>query len=111
MAKRDKCRPWVENPIQFMYPTSDNWHPNFPRNCVEVSVYLYFNPDNIAHSFRDKVIRISIGGADDTGMEIDYEPSPAEYEATLEWVRHFVLYELPNPLTKKWLLEHGFQSW
>jgi hypothetical protein len=28
---------------RFMYPTSDDWSPNFPRNCVECKMYEYLN--------------------------------------------------------------------
>lgn len=109
MAKRNKIQTRIENPIRFFYPTSDGWHPNFPRNTVEISVYVYYNPDNIAKSIPNGMIRIVVRGADDTAMDKDIRLHISEYEAKLKELRFWLENSLPNPLTKAWLKTHGFQ--
>lgn len=93
----------IENPIRFFYPTSDDWSPNFPRNCVEVAVYAYYTSIDPNKG----MIRIVVRGADDTLMEKDMFLPESEYDNKLKEVQ-FWCNGLPNPLTKEWLRTQGF---
>lgn len=57
----------VETPIVMSYPTSDYLCPNLPRDTVEFRVHVWYN----VKSSDNGMIRISVSGADDTGMERD----------------------------------------
>lgn len=94
-------------PIVFFYPTSDDWHPNFPRDTVEIKVYAYHTSIDPAKG----MIRICVSGADDTGMNRDEVLPVSDYEARLKELKRWLDNDLPNPLTKKWLLSNGFQYW
>lgn len=93
----------IKNPIRFFYPTSDDWAPNFPRNCVEITVHVYYTSIDPAKG----MIRIVVRGADDTLMEKDYFLPESEYDSKLEEIKSW-LHKLPNPLTQKWLETQGF---
>lgn len=104
--KNNKQQTRIETPIRFFYPTADNWHPNFPRDTVEFRVHVYYN-DNKSSG----MIRICVSGADDTGMEKDIRLPPSDYPSKLEEIRHWCQYEIPNPVTKEWLLTKGGFHW
>jgi hypothetical protein len=70
-------------------PTTDDWYPNFERNTVECSLL----------KLRDGMFRVCIWGADDTGMERDFE-SQMDAKAMFK--------ALPNPVTRDWLKAQGF---
>lgn len=47
-------------------------------------------------------LRVSVWGADDTGMEQDFEPQDGP--------KAIALYEaLPNPIERRWLEDKGFK--
>ena len=95
----------IDNPIRFFYPTSDDWSPNFPRNTVEIKVYVY-------HTYIDPnkgLIRIVVRGADDTLMIKDEALSANQYDARVNELKIYLENKLPNPLTKQWLLNNGWQ--
>ncbi len=110
MGKPKKLQRRIETPIYFSYPTSDDWHPNFPRDTVEFRVHLYYNcyPEGTKP---DGMIRISVSGADDTGMERDERLPMSEYDKRLAEIRSWLEHKLPNPITKDWLRSQGFQMW
>lgn len=72
-------------------PTVDDWHPNFPGDCVRVSSYA--RPE-------ESWWRICVWGADDTGMERDFD-SVEKFEAALR--------RLPSVIAMADLLAAGFQ--
>lgn len=110
MNKNKKNRSRIECPIRFLYPTSDDWRPNFPRNTVEVRVYLYYNIQWVSRRDTNGMIRISIGGDNiNATMEKDEYLNESDYEARLEEIRKWCEYMLPNPLTQAWLRTQGFQ--
>lgn len=109
MNKKKKNRTRIECPIRFLYPTSDDWHPNFPRNTVEVRVYLYYNILWVHKRETNGMIRICIGGADDSTMERDEYLNESDYEGRLAEIRKWCEHMLPNPLTQAWLRTQGFQ--
>lgn len=71
--------------------TTDEWYPCFTGKRVKCSVMRL--------PTAPKIVRVCVWGADDDGMERDFE---SQAEAT-DMYR-----ALPEPLTKKWLTEHGF---
>ncbi len=94
---------WIELISRKMWPTSDDWSPNFPKNCVEFRVYLYQKPRNL--------IRVCVSGADDTGMERDEHFPMGGYEARLKEIEYWLEHKIPNPVTQEWLLQQGFKFW
>ena len=112
MPKTKKPRRVIEAHRDFMWPTSDDWHPNHERNTVRVrlsSQYVqgelaYRDSAGVAH---EAFARLSVWGADDTGMETDRYCSHVElFNALAELGR--LAAQFPNPLTKAWLTQHGF---
>lgn len=101
MVKNNKRR--IEHPISFFYPTSDDWSPNFPRNCVEITVHVYYTSIDP----KKGMIRIVVRGADDTSMEKDIFLPESEYDSKVEELKGW-FHKLPNPLTQKWLEIQGF---
>ena len=92
-------RPWLCTVIwQRQWPTSDDWHPNFPRDTVRITVYAYATG----------VLRAVVADADDTSMECDTPGVPeglhARAAAYVRWLER----ALPNPLTRDWLMSQGF---
>ncbi len=109
MGKRSKTSPWFEKILSFFYPTSDDWYPNFPRNCVEVRLSVSHNPDKVG-SIPNGRILIVVSGADDTSLEKDWFIEEAtERLSKVEELKIWLKFRLPNPLTKAWLKEQGFQ--
>lgn len=78
-------------PSKFL-PTTDDWYPNWPRGTVKCSLL----------DLRDKAVRVCVWGADDCGMERDYPHDEGDAAC-------YLYLNLPNPVTKQWLTEHGFQ--
>lgn len=94
----------IDCPIRFFHPTSDNWHPNFPENTIEIEVYLYYTSID-----KNKgMIRISVRGADDTSMERDEILPEAMYQQRLTEIQQWCK-DLPKPFTMAWLKENGFE--
>ena len=56
------------------------------------------------------VLRISVWGADDLGMERETTCSREALAATEAELLRFVQHELPNPLNRDWLRARGFES-
>lgn len=79
--------------LERYWPTTDDWYPCFPRNTVLVRVT----------SLRDGMVRCSVWGADDFGLERDLP------EQDLAKQVNFAL-NLPNPVTIEWLRGQGFWS-
>jgi hypothetical protein len=107
---KKKIRRRIESPISFLYPTSDDWSPNFPRDTIRIRVHLYYDCYPVG-TVPDGMIRISASGADDTGMEKDERLPMSEYDKRLEEIRYWCDNSLPNPITKEWLLNQGFKYW
>lgn len=100
----------IETPIQFFYPVEEDWYPNFPRNTVRISVYLYFNVKWVQKKRNTNgMIRIVVSGADDTAMAKDEYLNVSQYSNRLPEIQYWCDHSLPNPLTKKWLRENGFK--
>ena len=71
-------------------PTLDDWYPNYPRHTVRCS---------LVQLPTTKEYRVCVWGADDTGMERDfesYDEAKEEYDL------------LPNPITKDYLRIRDF---
>ena len=100
----NKSRPFIGHLDSFRHPTSDDWSPNFPRDCVEFQIYLYFSNEG-----SPSMIRVCVRGADDTGMEADFECKGNSIEV-LRYVLNW-LNKIPNPVSKAWLLSEGFRRW
>lgn len=80
-------------------PTTDDWHPNGPRNTVECCVYRDDARTTVPR--RGPVFRVTVWGADDTGMEAGFSSEKDAY----------LMYDsLPNPITMEWLRQKGFQN-
>lgn len=92
--------------MSFRYPTSDDWHPNFERNCVNISVVAYYNPTKAA-GLSSGLIKIVVRGADDTVMAKHISVPILSYDYELTKINLW-FGKFPNPLTQKWLLEQGF---
>lgn len=108
MAKRDKIKPNVRTVVSFTYPTSDDWFPNLPRNTVQVSMFLYENPDRVGH-WKHNHIKINVSGADDTCMARYEDVAEQNKEARVKELVFWLENKLPNPLTMEWLRKNGFQ--
>lgn len=104
--KKDKRQPHIKTTFEFMWPTSDDWSPNYPRNCVRFAVYAYHNPDNVG-VIPSGMIRLCVGGTDDSQMEKDIRLPETQYEEKLTEIKLWID-KLPNPVTKEWLLNQGF---
>ena len=109
--KKNK-KPIIDPVIKRFYlPTQDNWAPNYPRNTVMITFY-YLDKTNAACALKkwaeDLVwFKVTVWGADDTGMDIEFA---ALYKEKEFW-KEQILKELdrfPNPLNKDWLLNNGF---
>lgn len=107
--KRDKIRPTIETVVEMTYPTCDDWSPNHARNTVAIRVHLFRNPDKVGR-LPDGLIRTTVSGADDTGMERDIRCPISEYEAKVAEI-HAWIRTIPNPVSKAWLLGQGFRWW
>lgn len=62
-----KARKWGGKTYKIfeeMRPTPEDWYPNYPENMVRISAYW-----NVEKSWG----RICVRGADDTGMERDFD--------------------------------------
>jgi len=86
-------------------PTIDDWSPNHPRDTVKCSIFCI--PGNVlkrgAKPIRARgkpVYRVCVWGADDLGMDLDFTSQSAAEN---------MYNKLPNPITKKWLKEQGFE--
>lgn len=98
--KKNKPPPVIIERYETYYPTSDDWAPNFPRNTVRIAVMLWSSLT---------LVRVCIWGADDVGMEKDIVVLPSSANSIFEQQILFVNNNLPNPLTKEWLLDNGFK--
>lgn len=87
-------------------PTTDDWYPNYEKDTVKCSVFCIrgavLKRGNRSLRARTKPIyKVCIWGKDDTGMEREFSSlSGAEN----------MYNNLPNPITKSWLLENKFIS-
>ena len=68
-------------------PAVEDWYPSF--QCVRCSIM----PLSTGQT------RVCVWGADDTGMERDFD-TPEAAKAVYE--------EIPSPVTREWLEEKGF---
>ncbi len=110
MGKRDNSGSKSERILSFFYPTSDDWAPNFPRDCVEVSLSVYTNPNQAWGIKEHGRIRIVVGGADDRSMERDcIIEDEAERLAKVAELKYWLEHKLPNPITQDWLAKQGFR--
>lgn len=85
---------------QRMITVTDNWHPCFDENKVRLTLSLNF--------FRNYYVKLSAWGADDTGVEIEYDTS--DYD---DAVAHFATLEkfyesIPDGVNRRWFLRNGF---
>lgn len=87
--------------MQFYVQTEDDWYPNWENNIVLVTLSIL--------PTQSRTIRISVWGADDTGMERDEELPENNYDrlARIDWLKAYVL-AFPNPLNRDWLESNGF---
>lgn len=106
--KNKKTQNKINIHTEFFLPTQDDWYPNHARNTVRIRVHeIFMNSSKTKKSFWWG--RISIWGADDTGMEKDFDLSNNEQDRQEQIT--LILKEahsLPNPLNKDWLRGHGF---
>lgn len=77
-----------------MIKTTDNFYPNYENDMVEVKVRLC--------NYNGKYTKLSVWGADDFGMEI--EGKEEDFDRLKELYN-----QMPEPITKDWLLAHGFE--
>ena len=104
-AKRPKNRTPITTTLRERYmPTTDDWHPNFPRDTVLVRLIEYTAPSKDDQH----MLRATVRGMDDTVMEMDIRVPANELDATRTSLLHLVDHELPNPLTRAWLATRGF---
>jgi len=81
--------------------TTDDWGGNYPGDTVRVIVHELFGPPH-REWVKYHCVRIAVWGNDDGAMHKDL-PEHAWDEALAE-AKAF-----PEPITKKWLAEHGYQ--
>lgn len=106
MGKHKNPQQYIIKHAEFFLPTQDNWYPNFLRDTVRVRVYETLS---VRHLVCKYWARICVWGADDTGMEKDFELSFDE-ETRKAQIKEILkeANNLPNPLNKDWLSGHGF---
>lgn len=95
------------------YPTSDNWFPNYPNDCVKVTLSETKHKDSVT-------FRVCISGADDFAMYYDVDcvkgnKRPVGFEddcmtrhETLLYLLDLVDNKLPSKISIKWCEEQGF---
>lgn len=99
-----KQKPPFETLASKSLPTLDDWHPSHARDTVRCSLTAFYprlsRYSTRADKERSDSWRVGVWGADDTGMEQGFS-TLVEAEAMYR--------DLPNPVTMKWLEEHGFK--
>ena len=91
MQKKQKV---IQRMHEKMLKTSDDFCPNFPDNEVCVHI-VYSNID-------EERVQLTVFGQDNTAMMI--EGSVGDYDRLKN-----IYNRLPEPITKEWLLDNGFQ--
>ena len=100
-------RPTIITVAEKKVEAVEDWYPCFENHTVRVKLTEYVEPVDAARRATRPAFRLSVWGADDTGMERDARCDPKERDelrATLlaEWD------QIPSPLSRSWLKEHGF---
>ena len=89
-----------------MVTVTDNWYPCYEGNKVRVSLFL-----NYHKSLDYQFVRICVWGADDFGLEMDYEDK--DYDKLVakyhEW-KDTIFDKIPNKTNKKWFIDKGFYN-
>ena len=92
--------------IDKMVIVTDDWYPCFEGNKVEVSLSINYL-DTLNYHF----VRICVWGADDFGLEMDYEDE--NYENLIskynEW-KETIFDKAQDGINQKWFMERGFYN-
>lgn len=85
----------------------DNWYPTFPNNQVNMS--LIFNYFKLNKTDSNKLVRCCVWGADDFGLEIDFESESLNElkDKFLEW-KKYLYDEIPEITNKEYFYNLGF---
>ena len=88
---------------------NDNWYPTYPDNKVKVS--LIFNNFRLKNIYKNMFVRCCVWGADDFGLEMDFESDSEEElkDKFLEW-KQYVYDEIPETTNKEYFYNLGFQD-
>lgn len=89
-----------------MVTVSDDWCPCYPENQVEMIICARrgFGHKDTYHT------RISVWGADDTGVELEYEAygdHTAAYAIYEHW-KKYIFDRVPDNVDMEWFFERGF---
>jgi hypothetical protein len=91
-----------------MIEVTDDWYPCHDGNKVQLSILLqeYKLSKSKPPTYNVKVMA---WGADDTGMELEYETTFLELATSRynTW-KHYIYNRVPNGIDKEWFYEHGF---
>ena len=93
-----------------MIEVTDDWHPCYDGNKVKLSILLQeIRPSKSQTSYYN--VKVMAWGADDTGMELEYETKFQELAISQynTW-KHYVYNRVPDGINKEWFYEHGFTN-
>lgn len=90
----------------FSVNVDDDWYPNFPYDTIRLSVIQLPNYTKSG----SLVVRICAWGADDYGLEIDYEVGSEEESDNKfdELIRYAEDLKSLEPINKEFLISEGF---
>lgn len=78
----------------------DDWYPCFDGNKVRLKLKLCY--------FKGYYIKLSAWGADDTGVEIEYDAVDLPDAVRQFGVLSDVFDSVPDECDRQWFLDHGF---
>lgn len=90
--------------LQFFLKTTDDWHPCWNEDEVKVSV-IRMKRLRKSEGLEERGWRICLWGADDDGMERDFDKGDDGED--LRDILEEAL-SIPEPITKSWLRQKGY---
>jgi len=89
--------------IEKYVKVTDDWYPTFPDNKVRVALIL----NDLDHKGY-KFVRICAWGADDFGLEMDFEGTSEENELKFNEWRDNIYHRIPDLCNKEYFENLGF---
>ena len=84
-----------------MVKVTDDWYPCYDGGLVKLSILQNF--------FKEYYCIISVWGADDYGLEMQYSSAyPECVDAMYERWKKYIFDRVPDNVDKEWFFEHGF---
>jgi hypothetical protein len=92
--------------IEKVIETTDDWHPNYSGDRVRIFIMKsIYTPET---QFQHNLVRVAVWGADDFGLELDFQGPAEESEAMfLKW-KEEIYDKVPEPCTKQYFRDLGF---